>query len=68
VLCASAVWHVDALGRFTPRARVAVAAGGVTGTAPADVDAPAPMLAPRLESSCHVAMCVAVASMLVLLR
>jgi Domain of unknown function (DUF5134) len=68
VLCASAVWHVDALGRFTP-AQVALASGG--GAAPGVVagvgNAEGRWLSPRLEMGCHIAMCAAMAFMLALL-
>ena len=69
VLCASAVWHVDALGRYAPRAMAVAAAvpvgAGPTPTGPATD--PVPLMAPRLESVCHIAMCVAMAFMLVLM-
>ncbi len=68
ILAVSAVWHVDALNRFSP-VRVAAASGGratrvvtVTG-GPSE----AAWLAPRLEMACHIAMCVTMAFMLVLL-
>lgn len=68
VLCASAVWHVDALDRFT-RAQVALAsAGGAPpGVAAGGGSAEGRWLAPRLEMGCHIAMCTAMAFMLALL-
>jgi hypothetical protein len=70
VLSASAIWHVDALGRYAPRAMAAATVavgvgGGPTGAR--STGGPAPVLAPRLESACHIAMCVAMAFMLVLM-
>lgn len=61
VLSASAVWHLDAFGRFT-RAQVALAAasGGTQRAAGA-------WLSPRLEMGCHIAVCAAMAFMLVLM-
>ena len=68
VLAASAVAHVDALGRFSP-VRVAAAAGGTTtgGLASAGGREDRRWLAPRLEMGCHIAVCVAMAFMLVLM-
>jgi hypothetical protein len=68
VLAASAVAHIDALGRFSP-VRLALASTGARAT-----DGPATStsggelqwLSPRLEMGCHIAMCVAMAFMLVL--
>jgi hypothetical protein len=55
VLVVSAVWHLDALSRF---AVVRVSADG---------SSEGQWLAPRLEMGCHIAMCVAMGFMLVLL-
>jgi hypothetical protein len=66
VLCASAVWHVDAMPRFAPSTAVAVAATGGGSESVAQASS-ARLLAPRLESVCHVAMCIAMAFMLVLM-
>jgi hypothetical protein len=69
VLCASAIWHVDALGRYAPRT-VAAAVAVPVGAGPSvagPTRGPAPVMAPRLESACHIAMCVAMAFMLVLM-
>jgi hypothetical protein len=63
MLAISAVWHVDALSRFS---RPAFAMAGGISVAPEDPVA-APWLAPRLEMGCHIAMCVAMAFMLVLM-
>jgi len=70
VLSVSAVWHLDHLSRLTA-APVAVGAaparGGVDGApAPAGATAGAAPLAPRLEGLCHVAMCLTMGYMLVL--
>lgn len=68
VLAATAVADVDALGRFSP-VRVAAVAGGVTtgGLASAGGGEDRRWLAPRLEMGCHIAVCVAMAFMLVLM-
>ena len=63
ILAASAVAHLDALTRFSP-ARAAVASTG--GLASAGDGDERPWLSPRLEMGCHIAMCVAMAFMLVL--
>ncbi len=70
ILCASAVWQVDALSRSTPSRRTLVAAGvasegGGDGTAPPGLETTA--LAPRLEMGCHIAMCITMGYMLVLM-
>jgi Domain of unknown function (DUF5134) len=64
ILGISAVWHVDALSRFSTPA-FATVGGGTTGVAGAGADPR--WLAPRLEMGCHIAMCIAMAFMLVLL-
>ena len=69
-LAVSAVWHVDDLSR----ARAFASLGAVSGTGAAQgpvagamgAGPGAPALAPRLESLCHVAMCVTMGFMLVL--
>ena len=71
ILCASAVWQVDASSRSPPSRRTLVAAGvgpesGAEGTAPPGPDA-ATALAPRLEMGCHIAMCITMGYMLVLM-
>jgi hypothetical protein len=70
VLTASAVWHIDALSRFTPT-RVALVAStswptSAPSTLPGAEEEPR-WLAPRLEMGCHIAVCVAMAFMLVLM-
>jgi hypothetical protein len=78
VLFASAVWQLDAVDRFSPsRLVVATAAGGgapgtgAAGTGPAGADGPGDpaerWLAPRLEMACHIAMCLTMGYMLVLM-
>lgn len=73
VLLASAVWQLDGIERTAPAHELAlVGAGGAApgtpggGLSPADPEA-RPWLAPRLEVGCHVAMCVTMAYMLVLM-
>jgi hypothetical protein len=81
-LFASAIWELDRLGHWagshasddkaTP---VLVPAGGGSATAPEHLRAAneaasastAPWLAPRLEGACHIAMCVTMGYMLVLM-
>jgi len=70
VLVISAIWQLDALGRFAPQGQRVLAAAGTGGpVARAGVAAAPsrPWLAPRLEICCHVAMCVAMGYMLVLM-
>ena len=74
VLLASAVWQLDALSKYAAvsQALVHAGAGGDT-TTPVGDDAPdgeptsAPWLAPRLEMGCHIATCIAMAYVLVLM-
>jgi len=73
-LLASAVWQIDALGKFSPRRMVLVEAaatprrvGAETGPAVVPRAVGQRWLAPRLEIACHVSMCVAMAYMLVLM-
>jgi hypothetical protein len=69
VLLASAVWQLDAIGRVRPVGVVAVVgAGGATADAVEGGTSAAqdrPWLAPRLEAGCHIAMCLVMAYMLV---
>ncbi len=83
VLFASAVWEVDGIQRFSPNAvgrpAPVTVGGGRDGGGSAGslavvevaeeeaVPAPRAWLAPRLEATCHVAMCVTMGYMLVLL-
>lgn len=66
VLAVSAVAHLDALGRFSP-VRVAALATGASGGLASAGGEERRLLAPRLEMGCHIAMCVAMAFMLVLM-
>ena len=76
VLAASAVWHLDALSRFA-RVRVAAPAPGGAATSggaatavvstTGDASTGGQWLAPRLEMGTHIALCVAMAFMLVLM-
>jgi hypothetical protein len=66
VLCASAVWHIDALGRFTPD-QVALASVGGEASGAGGGGGEGRWLAPRLEMGSHIAMCAAMAFMLALL-
>lgn len=70
VLLASAVWQLDSISHFAPRQLVAVQTGA--GVASPDDggeggDDGRPWLAPRLEIACHIAMCLTMAYMLVLM-
>lgn len=66
VLFASAVWQLDTIGRFSPRqlALVASAGGGVASVSQGQR---AQWLAPRIEIACHIAMCITMGYMLVLM-
>jgi uncharacterized protein DUF5134 len=71
LLLVAAVWLLDSLSTFTPARQLAMSAVGPGAPVSAEV-APTtgktlPRLAPRLEISCHVAMCIAMAYMLVLM-
>jgi hypothetical protein len=69
ILFASAVWHADGLTRYTT-ARPVLVGAGVTATTGAVVPAGAdglPWLAPRLEMGCHIALCITMGYMLILL-
>jgi Domain of unknown function (DUF5134) len=74
ILFASAVWQLDGLSRFSP-ARVGLVMSGGPGPQAeiANADDSATVehreeawLAPRLEMSCHIAMCITMGYMLVL--
>jgi hypothetical protein len=67
VLAVSAVAHLDSLGRFSPARVAALAAGATHGPASAGGGEERRLLAPRLEMGCHIASCVAMAFMLVLM-
>ena len=60
VLLASGVWELDGIGRFSP----ALSTGSVAGDGSV---ATRRWLAPRLEAGCHIAMCITMAYMLVLI-
>ncbi|HUD16862.1 MAG TPA: DUF5134 domain-containing protein [Acidimicrobiales bacterium] len=60
VLLASGIWELDGIGRFSP----ALSTGPVASVGSI---ATRPWLAPRLEAGCHIAMCIAMAYMLVLI-
>ena len=62
ILFASAVWQLDGLSRFAPSRPNLVAAGVVSDTGSATT-----ALAPRLEMGCHIAMCITMGYMLVLM-
>lgn len=70
VLFASAIWQLDSIGQFAPRqlAVVTVGAEGAGGdVSGANESALQPFLAPRLEIACHIAMCLTMGYMLVLM-
>jgi hypothetical protein len=62
VLFGSAVWQLDAISQFAP-AGIRVVAAGQGG----DPYWGTPLLAPRLEIACHVAMCITMGYMLVIM-
>jgi hypothetical protein len=71
ILVASAVWQLESIGEFARQPRVAVGAGGAAmggaiGKAP-EGDDDRPWLAPRLEIGDHIAMCITMAYVLVLM-
>jgi hypothetical protein len=66
ILLASAVWQLDAIGRFSPASELALRASGGAAPLPAGADR-RPWLAPRGEVACHVAMCLSMGYMLVLM-
>jgi len=66
-LLASAVWQLDASARFSQLDRPVLSAlGAGSGTTTVTSDE-RPWLAPRLEKACHIAMCLTMAYMLVLI-
>ena len=73
ILIASAVWQLDAVSQFSaPRqlALISTATGGTSHSGEAEMNAPDDgqlLLAPRLEILCHVAMCLTMGYMLVLM-
>lgn len=76
VLLASSVWQLDGIERTAPARQAALAGAGGGGTAgavgslssaAADDPDERRWLAPRLEVGCHIAMCVVMAYMLVLM-
>jgi len=66
ILLASAVWQLDAIGRFSPASELALRASGGAAPLPAGADR-RPWLAPRGEVACHVAMCLSMGYMLALM-
>jgi len=69
ILLASAVWQIDALGKFSPRQMAVIGAAEPPPPGAGPVVSPPGQrwLAPRLEIACHVSMCFAMAYMLVLM-
>ena len=67
VLLVSAVWQLDALSRYAPSSRVLVAAGSDGAAGSVGTGSSSPWLAPRLEMGCHIATCVVMAYVLVLM-
>jgi len=66
-LLASAVWQLDSISRFSgARAPALVMSDGTSGLEAVE-PAERPWLAPRLEVGCHVAMCIVMAYVLVLM-
>jgi hypothetical protein len=66
ILLASAVWQLDSIERLSPRQLALVVAGG-DGGAPSPEAGATRWLAPRLEVACHIAMCITMGYMLVLM-
>lgn len=65
VLLSSAIWELDGIGRFAPAVGVTPGGGGqrpLDGTEENDR-----WLAPRLEAASHIAMCITMSYMLVLM-
>jgi hypothetical protein len=60
LLFGSAIWQLDSISRFAP-------AGAGLATAAAGGGGSPPMLAPRLEVACHIAMCITMGYMLVIM-
>jgi hypothetical protein len=69
VLFGSAIWQLDALNRYSPaRASVmATAAGPASGVLVSPQIEQPRWLAPRLEMGCHIAMCITMGYMLILM-
>lgn len=68
VLLVSAVWHADGLSRFGPVALSVPVSGSGTISVIGDTCPERRWLAPRLEAGSHIAMCVTMGYMLILLR
>ncbi len=64
VLLVSAIWQLDAINRHVP---VEVAVGVTGGSAPSAGGEGRTPLAPRLEVGCHIAMCLAMGYMLIVM-
>lgn len=64
VLLVSAIWQLDAINRYVP-GEVAVSVTG--GAAPSAGGEGRTLLAPRLEVGCHIAMCLAMGYMLIVM-
>lgn len=71
LLLVAAVWLLDSISTFTPRRQLVLSAVGPGTTASEGTELTSaevlPSLAPRLEISCHVAMCITMAYMLILM-
>jgi len=70
VLVGSAVWQLDSIGEFSPRRLALSAVGGGAGGNDTDETRSGGeerWLAPRLEVACHIAMCLTMGYMLVLM-
>ncbi len=71
ILLVAAVWLLDSISTFAPRRQLALSTVGPGIAASNQVEATSedvrPWLAPRLEISCHIAMCITMAYMLVLM-
>jgi Domain of unknown function (DUF5134) len=70
ILIASAVWQLDSITEFSPRQlALSVVGSGTVGGGAGEPGSPGqrPWLAPRLEVACHIAMCVTMGYMLVLM-
>ncbi len=72
ILFASAVWQLDAISQYSASSQLALstvgsASGGSDGVQTPTVGDDRPWLAPRLEIGCHIAMCVTMGYMLILM-
>lgn len=71
VLFASAVWQLDTITQYSPSHQMTLSTvgggGGSDGAEAAQVGDGRPWLAPRLEIGCHIAMCVTMGYMLILM-